>query len=229
VRTKTGDGPARGLRRDGKMPAILYGPGIEPVPLSVDIKEFERALKKSKTRMAQTVFNLAIQNGEKANRSAMVRELQRHPLSRAFLHADFYEIAMDRKVKVKVPITVKGIAKGIDLGGMLQVVRREIDILCFPNEIPDTIEIDVTELNVGDAIHVNDLKPQGNIEIPADMNFTILTLLGKKGEKEEKAAEGAEEEVAVEAADSKKAEPKKAESKKAESKKAESKKAESKK
>lgn len=211
IRQKTGNGPARSLRRAGKIPAILYGPGTTPVSLSINVKEFEQALKKSKTRMRQSVFNLAIQ-GE-TNRCAMVKELQQHPLTRAFLHADFYEIAMDRKVNVKIPVITKGIAKGLDLGGMLQIIRREVEVRCFPNEIPETIEIDVTELSVGDAIHVKDLKPEGNIEIAEDGDFTILTLLGKKGEKEEAAAEGEGEEV-TDAAEPKKAEPKKAEQKK---------------
>jgi len=214
IRQKTGNGPARVLRRNGKIPAILYGPGTTPVPLSIDVKGFEQALKKSKTRMRQSVFNLAIQ-GE--TRCAMVKELQQHPLTRAFLHADFYEIAMDRKVNVKIPVITKGIAKGLDLGGMLQIIRREVGVRCFPNEIPETIEIDVTELNVGDAIHVKDLKPEGNVEFEEDGDFTVLTLLGKKGEKEETAVEGEAEVAEV-------AEPKKAESKKAEPKKAESKK-----
>ncbi len=197
IRTKTGNG--RALRREGTMPVILYGPGIESVPLSVNISEFERALKTNKTRMAQTVFSLNIQNGNK--RSAMVKELQRHPLTGAFLHADFYEVAMDRKVKVKVPVTTKGVAKGIDFGGMLQVIRREVDVRCFPNEIPNNIEVDVTELNVGDAIHVKDLKPEGNVEIIEDAEFTVLTLLGKKAEKEAAATEAAEGEEAAAAAE----------------------------
>ncbi|NJL58485.1 MAG: 50S ribosomal protein L25 [Desulfobacteraceae bacterium] len=206
IRTKTGNGPGRALRREGSMPAILYGPGTEPMSLAVNISEFERALKNNKTRMGQTVFSLNIQDGNK--RSAMVKELQRHPLTGAFLHADFYEIAMDRKVKVKVPVITKGIAKGIDLGGMLQVIRREVEVLCFPNEIPNNIEIDVTELNVGDAIHVKDLKPEGNIEIIEDAEFTVLTLLGKKAEKETVAAEAAEgEEAAAEPAAAAKAKP----------------------
>lgn len=209
IRQKTGNGPARVLRRNGKIPAILYGPGTTPVPLSIDVKGFEQALKKSNTRMRQSVFNLAIQGETQTNRCAMVKELQQHPLTRAFLHADFYEIAMDRKVNVKVPVTTKGIAKGLDLGGMLQIIRREVGVRCFPNEIPEKIEIDVTELNVGDAIHVKDLKPEGNIEISEDADFTILTLLGKKGEKEEAAAEGEGEEAAAETAEPKKAEPKK--------------------
>lgn len=192
IRTKTGNG--RALRREGIMPAILYGPATESVPLSVNISEFEKALKNSKTRMAQTVFNLSTQNGK---RSAMVKELQRHPMTGAFLHADFYEVAMDRKVKVKIPVTTKGIAKGIDFGGMLQVIRRELDVRCFPDAIPSNIEIDVTELNVGDAIHVKDLKPEGNIEIVEDAEFTVLTMLGKKAEKETVVAEGAEGEEAA--------------------------------
>ncbi|MBU2622226.1 MAG: 50S ribosomal protein L25, partial [Proteobacteria bacterium] len=110
-----------------------------------------------------------------------------HPVSRKYLHIDFYEIAMDRKIKVKVPVVTRGIAKGIDLGGMLQVVRRDIDVLCLPVGIPKAIEIDITELDIGDSIHVRDILLPEGVEIPADVNYTVVTVLVTKAE--EKVAE----------------------------------------
>ena len=97
IRTQTGNGPGRVLRREGKMPAVLYGPSTEPVLLSVDVKELEQILRGGKG--AQVILELVIQDQERSTRTAMLKELQVHPVSQAYLHADFYEIAMDRKIK----------------------------------------------------------------------------------------------------------------------------------
>ena len=115
---------------------------------------------------------------------------------------------MDRKVLVKVPVIVTGKSAGVEAGGMLQIIRRELEVLCYPNQIPESIEIDVTELELGDAIHVEEVSLKGDIEIPHDVNFTILTVLGRMadevvGEEEEEEGEeaveeGAEEEAAAE-------------------------------
>ena len=94
---------------------------------------------------------------------------------------------MDRKIKVKVPVVTRGIAKGIDFGGMLQVIQREIEVLCLPVGIPKTIEIDIAELNIGDSIHVKDIVLPEGVEIPADVNYTVVTVLVTKAE--EKVAE----------------------------------------
>lgn len=188
ARESAGNGPVRVLRRMGEVPAVIYGPGKDTVLLSVSTKELEDILKK--TKVGQAILSLEIQNGGLHIRTAMIKELQIHPVSRKFLHVDFYEISMDRKIKVKIPIVTKGIAKGIDLGGMLQVVTRGVEILCLPVGIPESIEVDITDLNIGDSIHVKDLVlPQG-VEIPADVNYTIVTVSSTKSE--EKAVEGAE-------------------------------------
>ncbi|MBU3947975.1 MAG: 50S ribosomal protein L25/general stress protein Ctc [Proteobacteria bacterium] len=179
-RESTGNGPARVLRRMGEIPAVIYGPGKDTVLLSVLTKDLGDILKKAKA--GQALLNIEIQNGTLHNRTAMIKELQIHPLSRKLLHVDFYEVSMDRKIKVKIPVVTKGIAKGIDFGGMLQVIRRDIEILCLPVGIPESIEIDITDLNIGDSIHVKDLVlPQG-VEIPVDVNYTIVTVLSTKSE-----------------------------------------------
>lgn len=202
VRTSTGKGPARVLRREGKIPAILYGPKTESVMLSVSIRELENCLKK--TGSAQILLDLVIQNGETTTRPAMIKELQTHPVSQNFLHVDFYEVAMDRKIKVMVPVKTIGMSKGVELGGVIQIIRWELEVLCLPNEIPDVIEIDVTDMDVGDSIHVREIPLEGNIEISSDVNFTVITVLSPKGEEsadEEEAEEGEEGEATEEDAD----------------------------
>lgn len=194
TRKSAGNSPARALRRSGEIPAVIYGPGKETVSLSVSIKDLEDVLKGA--NVSQVILNLEIRNGGVHTRTAMIKELQTHPVSRKYLHVDFYEIAMDRKIKVKVPVVTRGIAKGVDFGGMLQVIQREIEVLCLPTGIPKTIEIDISELNIGDSIHVNDIALPEGAEIPADVNYTVVTVLSTKTE--EKPAEEEEGEVAEE-------------------------------
>ena len=196
IRTSVGNGPARALRRNKQIPAVLYGRGTETVLLSVDISDLEQVLKES--TVSQLLLKLVIQNGETYTKTAMIKELQTHPVSRDFLHIDFYEIAMERKIKVNVPVITKGKAKGVELGGMLQIIRRELEVLCLPLEIPESIEIDITDLEIGDAVHVNEISLEGDAEIQADVNFTVLTILSPKAAEEEEVSE--EEEEAVEEA-----------------------------
>ena len=192
IRTTTGNSPARDLRRKGKLPAILYGPGTEPVLLAIDTGDFEQTLKKG--RVEHVLFNIVVHNnGETITRSAMIKELQIHPVSSNLLHVDFYEIAMDRKITVKVPVVTKGKSPGVELGGILQIIRRELEVLCLPSAIPEIIEIDVADLDIGDSIHVKDISLEGNIEIPSEVNFTVLTISSPKVDEEEISKEETEE------------------------------------
>lgn len=207
IRKTIGNGPARTLRREGKVPAVLYGPKTEPVLLSIDSKEFEQILKESS--VGSVLLNLQIQNGQTMMRSAMIKELQTHPVSGNFLHVDFYEVDMQQKITAKVPVVAKGQSKGVELGGLMQYLRRELDVLCLPTAIPEVIEVDITDLDIGDSIHVEDISLAGDIEIQADTNFTVVTVLAPKVEEEpveeEELEEGEElaegEEAAEEGAD----------------------------
>ena len=192
TRTTKGNGPARALRREGQIPAILYGPGNEPTSIAVDTHELELLLKSS--RSGQIFVNMAIDGA--GERKALLKELQRHPVSGQYIHADFYEVAMDRKIRVRVPVTTRGKSQGVEMGGMLQIIRRELEVLCLPDDIPEVIEIDITELDMGASVHVEDIPLEGDVEIPHEVNFTILTILsGRKVEEEEVDEEGEEAEV----------------------------------
>jgi large subunit ribosomal protein L25 len=174
----------------------LYGPKITPVLLSVNGKELEQILKKG--GLGQIILNLLIQNGEKAAKTAMIKELQIHPVSGNLIHVDFYEIDMDRKIKVMVPVVTKGISKGVELGGLLQIVRRELEVLCLPDDIPSAFEIDITDLDIGESVHSEELELGENVEFPTDANFTVVTVLSPKVEV---LAEEEEEEEEVEEAE----------------------------
>jgi large subunit ribosomal protein L25 len=193
IRTTTGNGPARRLRQKGQIPAVLYGPGTESVLLSVNISDIDRILKKG--RIGQVLLNLVIpNNGETSSKTVMVKELQHHPVSRNYLHIDFYEVAMDRKIMVNIPVTTTGKAKGVENGGILQIIRRELEVQCFPLDVPESIEIDITDLDIGDSIHLGDISRQSKIEFLDDENFTVVTIVSPKVEEEAEAVEEAEEE-----------------------------------
>jgi large subunit ribosomal protein L25 len=205
VRKKIGKGPARVLRREGRIPAVLYGPKTDAMMLSIDFKEFEQIVKKA--NVGSVLLNLQIQNGETFTRPAMIKELQTNPVSGAFVHVDFYEIDMQRKINVNVPVAIRGKSVGVEEGGMLQIVRREIEVFCLPTAIPKSIEVDISDLAIGDSIHVREIALPGDVELPEEIDFTVITVLAPKVEEEvveeEELAEGeeaAEAEGAEEAA-----------------------------
>lgn len=194
IRTTTGNGPARRLRQAGQIPAVLYGPETDSVLLSVNISDIDRVLKKG--RIGQALLNLVIpNNGKTSTKTVMVKELQIHPVSRNFLHIDFYEVTMDRKIIVNVPITTTGKSKGVEIGGILQVIRRELEVQCLPLDVPESIEIDITNLDIRDSIHVGDISRQSEIEFLDDKNFTVVTIVSPKIEEEEEPVEEEAEEV----------------------------------
>jgi len=204
IRQATGNGPARSLRRQGKLPAVLYGPGREPVLLSIQTHELEQVAGKG--QVGQQLLNLTLDDREK--HPAMIKELQRHPVTGTPLHVDFYEIAMDRKISVKVPVVTTGKCRGVEMGGMLQIIRRELEVACFPGQIPEVIEVDISELDIGDSVHVQEIPLESGVEIASETNFTVMTVLSPKMEAEEETeeeeaealAEG-EEETETEAAE----------------------------
>jgi large subunit ribosomal protein L25 len=190
-----GNGPARRLRHTGQIPAVLYGPKTESVLLSVNKSDLDLVLKKG--RSGQIILNLVIQNnGETYTRPAMIKELQVHPVSRNYLHIDFYEIDMDRKITVGVRVVTTGKSVGVERGGILQIIRRELEVECLPFEVPESIVIDITDLDMGDSVHVEDISLDGDVEFLGESNLTVVTILTPKLEEEPEAEEEAEEEDA---------------------------------
>jgi large subunit ribosomal protein L25 len=128
----------------------------------------------------------------------MVKELQSHPLSGELIHVDFYEFKEDEKIRVSVPVVITGKSAGVEVGGLLQIVRRELEVLCLPMEMPESIEIDVTNLEIGDSVHVDDISAEKGVEILADVNFTVVTVTSPKmveEPEEEELEEGMAEEA----------------------------------
>jgi len=197
-RDAVGNGPSRVLRRDGKVPAILYGPKTEPIKLAIDKLNLDPIFKSG--AVAQKLLKLEIEGVDGA-RNVMIKEMQKHPVSRNLLHLDLYEVTMDNKIKVMVPVVVTGKSAGVEMGGMLQIIRRELEVFSLPDRIPENVTIDITDLDIGDSFHVEDLQLEGDIEISAEVNFTILTILATKAEEEEVEGEDEMVEEGAEGAD----------------------------
>jgi large subunit ribosomal protein L25 len=194
ARETKGNGPARRLRREGWVPAVLYGPGAETKQLSVAVRDLEHVVQKGNIR--RTIFSLSIQNGGSVTKLAVIKELQTHPVNGQYLHVDFYEIDMNRKLRVMVPVLPKGKAKGEEFGGMMQIIEREIEVFCLPKAIPESLELDVSGLGIGDTLHIKDIALPPGVELPPGENYTVVTVVSPKAEAAPAAApvegEGAE-------------------------------------
>jgi len=196
IRTKTGKSVARKLRKQGILPAVLYGPKTKSIPLAVSAHEFKKII--TKIPRQQVLFTLELKNeGEQEaveKRTALVKELQLHPVSDEIRHIDFYEVFMDEEVETEVPIKIVGTAKGVETGkGMLELLRRTLTISCLPLSIPKEIPVDVSDLDVGDALHVEDLKAEEGITFVDDPDTTIVTVVPTEAETPEEEAEAEEE------------------------------------
>jgi large subunit ribosomal protein L25 len=196
IREGIGKEKAKKLRAKGLIPAIFYGPKSQTIPLVIDSKELSKALQ---TEAGENVLiDLNIRKGDQSkHKVVMVKELQIDPLQRMTLHTDFYEVAMDEMVTVEVPVHLLGKPEGTKVGGILEQVRRVIQIQCFPGDIPKSIDIDVSLLKIGDSIHVQEIKVE-KAKILSDSNFTIATVVPPVVEEKvveavaPEAAEGAE-------------------------------------
>lgn len=178
VRTETGKGVARKLRASGKIPAVLYGPRNEPVALAVNDHDFNRILFKAKGDRILFSINLN-NNGNSETRLALIKSLQRHPVNDKIRHIDFYEVFMDQPVEVDVRLAFVGKAKGVEIEkGVLDILQRSLKVACLPTNIPNEIEIDVTELGLGEAIHVSDVVPPEGVKILDDPKMPLVTITG---------------------------------------------------
>jgi len=210
VRTEKGKVAARKLRRNKQIPAIFYGPKTEPIMLAVDYPELRRILKQGSGE--NTLLNLKIQTEQGTDiRRVMLKELLMDSIKDTCIHADFYEISMDKEITVDVPIRLMNTPEGVSQGGVLQHVRRELTVSCLPDQLIEAIEVDVAGMSIGDSIHIRDIElPEGITSVDEDhLTIAIVAAPTVKAEEaeleeEEEVAEGAE---AVEGAEGKPATP----------------------
>lgn len=187
-RQQGGKGAARKLRAAGQVPGVIYGHGREPQPLTVNAREFDRLAER--VRITSTVIELAL-DGRTAR--TLIRELQRDPMRRSVLHIDFQELVAGEKIVVSVPLRFVGTAVGVkNDGGILEEVIHQVDVRVDPANIPDHIDVDVTELTIGHGLHVSDLKLPAGVEVQQDPEQTVAIVSAPKAEEvAAPAAEGA--------------------------------------
>ncbi len=189
LRWKTGKGAARKLRAAGKVPAILYGRGIEPVPLALDAKAVEAVLRTAAG--ANVLLDVVIrEDGTVRNEIAMVAEVQRHVLRRNILHVDLHRISLEERVRARVPVVLRGEAPGVREGGVLEHHLREVEIEALPTDLPTQIVASVDALGVGDSLHVRDLRPPEGVVILTPGEETVVTVVAPEAPEEAAPAEG---------------------------------------
>ncbi len=189
-----GKGPARRLRQKGKIPGVFYGPKSRATPLAVDGKEFTSHVTNLE---GSHLIRFQSPLADLAEKVALVREVQIHPVSGSVLHVDFYEVDLTQRLQVTVPLHFVGKPLGVAEGGILQPIIREIEVECLPADIPQFIEVDVSALAIHDAIHLADVKLPPNVSAAFENNEAVVSVLPptveevKAAEPTEVAAEGA--------------------------------------
>jgi len=192
-REGTGKGVARKLRQGGRVPGILYGKDMESVALSLDATETEHLFRAISTE--NTIVELDIQ-GEKGTHQTLVREIQSHPYKHELVHVDFLRIQKGVVVDVDVPIHLTGVPDGVRLnGGILEQIIHQLPVKCIPSKIPESFEVDVTHLDIDDALHVSDLPLGEGVEVTIDPERTLCLVSAPRGP----TAEELEAEAAAEA------------------------------
>ena len=199
LRERRGKGIARKLRAAGRSPAVCYRRNGEAVPVSLDPKELDRLLRKASSGI-NTLIDLKVAGGgDFDGRQVLVKELQRDPITGAYLHADLYAVDLLQKIHVSVPVHLKGTPIGVSLGGgILDQATRELDVECLPNAIPEEFAIDVSAIEVGDSLHVRDIEVPEGVEILNDPDVSIMSVVAPAvAEEVAAAAEAVEGEAAA--------------------------------
>jgi len=189
ARDRAGKGASRALRREGRVPAVIYGGNEEPTPIHVEAKELVRQLG-SRHFMNSIVM---IEVGGKPVRT-LPKDVALHPVTDRPLHVDFLRLARDAKIHVAIPVVFvnEEASPGLKKGGVLNVVRHELELVCESDKIPEEILLDVTGLDVGDSIHISHVKlPEGSASAITDRDFTIATVVAPSAMKQTEGEEGA--------------------------------------
>ncbi|HMA19433.1 MAG TPA: 50S ribosomal protein L25 [Gemmatimonadaceae bacterium] len=183
-----GKGVARKLRSEGRIPAVVYGHGREPQPLSINSRELDRLL--DHIAAEATVIDLDI-DGKPAR--TLIREIQRHPFKRQILHVDFQELVAGEKISVRLPIILVGVPDGVRLdGGILDQTMRELEVEVDPSNIPNHVDIDVTKLTIGSSIHVRDITLPEGVEVLDDGDASVCVVSAPRAAVEAVAVEETE-------------------------------------
>lgn len=201
LREGKGKSITKKLRHDSHIPAVVYGHNFAPLKLVLDESEIIRAFKAGRKNAEDyRLLNLVIDNkGAAQETMVVIKEIQRHPLTNAIRHIDFFAVRMDEKIVAPVHIRLTGKAPGEKSGGILRQILREIKVKSLPADIPPHIDLDVSQLDIGGSLHVSDLHIPDNMQVLDDLHAPVVSILAPTIIKEEVAAPAAEAEVAAEA------------------------------
>ncbi|MDH3454959.1 MAG: 50S ribosomal protein L25 [Desulfuromonadales bacterium] len=194
TRVRTGKGGSRKVRRDGLVPAVVYGKGFEALNLRLDPKALQQAIA------SEAGWNTLITlkgDGPFDGQVVILKDMQISSIRREPKHVDFLAIDLKQSLSIMVPVHAIGKSQGEAEGGTLQLIRHELELNCLPTNIPTSIEIDVTKLNIGDVVHIDEIVLPEGVESQHDVNYTVLTVVGHKAEELEPGEED-EEGVAAE-------------------------------
>jgi large subunit ribosomal protein L25 len=171
-REDTGKGVARKLRAAGRVPGVLYGQGVDPVALSVDARDMFHVLHGGAG--ANALVDLVVDGQEHL---AMAREIQRDHIHNKLIHIDFLAVSRNQTITASVPVIETGEAAGVKEGGVVEHHLREVTVECFPQDVPDQIEIDITEVELGGMIHVSDLTAPKGVQIVTNLEDAVLSII----------------------------------------------------
>lgn len=181
LREKIGKSAARKSRKGDIVPAVCYGRHSEPVHIEVSTMQVKKAI--NTPYKINTIINLKIEsNKETISKKVLIKDVQRDVFGKKILHMDFIEVKEDQPIRIKVPIILAGKAKGVAEGGILQQIIRDLDLKCLPKDIPVAIEHDITNLGIGGAVHVKDLKVPENARVLVDKDRTVAVVVEVKEE-----------------------------------------------
>lgn len=176
VRRTLGKYAARKLRQAGRVPGILYGRGIEPLPVAVDLRALEATLQKAAG--GQVLLDVVVrEDGRRRNELAMLQDVQRDVLTRRILHVDLHRVSLTERVHARLPVVLRGEAPGVRAGGVLEFLRHEVEVSGLPTDLPDHLELDVSGLAVGHSLHVRDLRVPPGIAVLTPPEETVVTVL----------------------------------------------------
>ena len=199
ARERAGKGASRALRREGRVPAVIYGGKEEPTPIHVEAKELVRQLGTG--HFMNSIVQVEV-GGKKVR--TIPKDVALHPVTDRPTHVDFLRLSKDSKIEVQIPVVFinEEESPGLKKGGVLNVVRHDLDLICASDAIPDEIEIDVTGKEVGDSIHISEITlPEGSESAITDRDYTIATLVAPSALKKSEGAEGEDDEEEEVAAD----------------------------
>jgi large subunit ribosomal protein L25 len=181
LRSKTGTGVSRRLRNSDMVPGVVYGKGIDPMPVSICYRELQNAIA---GEGGQNNLITLIGGGSLDQNIVIVVDLQRDPIKRTFKHVDLHRINPNEKLRVTVPVALKGTAIGVKEGGLLDLAHHELHVECLPGNIPDHIEIDVTNLAIAHSIHVSEIPLPEGIALLDNPKTPVVSVLGRAKEAE---------------------------------------------